>query len=455
MGNDRTRAAILQVRDEARRRGISAFFTLHREKSHLMRIGNNSVSLNTSEDLTRLDVEVLDGRREGAYTVMGDIDTPETVRQALATAVEKARVAMPKDYDPIEPVVQAQVEEDGQYDEKLDSLNPAVKAQTYARIMEAAGSSFNFSGSWSSGSTELFLTGTASGNQAWRLGTDQQFTCVLKHPEKKWELASNQTGWQAGQVTVERAVGDFTALLPVYEQDGFRVEPGDYTVIFGAHAIAELLGMAVWTGFMGRGYEEKMGWTSGNNLGDGILSHAVTLTDDPTDPDTFRYGFDGAGMVRTPFPLVDQGKLAGLMYDLSTAAKYGKAPTAHHGASGLVMQAGNGPADPLAAVRDMGKVLYIPALHYMNIPNRSKGIVTASSRFSAVLVEDGRITRPIFSSRVTDTFRKIFGNVAVLAPVRESVNLSNTYGRRMPEAASVPAYMVSTEVAITDCAESF
>jgi len=455
MLNDRTREAIVEVRDEARRKGISAFFTLHREQSHLMRIGNNSVSLNTSEDLTRLDVEVLDGRREGAYTVMGDIDAADTVRQALAIAVEKARVSMPKDYEPIEPVVEANVEESAQYDRGLEQLDPAVKAQTYARIMEEAGGSHNYSGSWSSGSTEVYVTGTAADKEAWHLGTDQQFSCVLKHPEEKWELVSNQTGWRADQVTADRAVADFTSLLPVYEQPGFRVEPADYTVIFGAHAIAELLEMAVWTGLMGRGYEEKMGWTSANSVGDAILSPAVTLTDDPTHDQTFQFGFDGAGMVRSAFPLVDEGKLAGLMYDLSTAAKYGKAPTPHHGAGSLVMRAGEGSEDPLEAVRDMGQVLYIPALHYMNIPNRSKGIVTASSRFSAVLVEDGHITRPIFSSRVTDTFGKIFGNVALLAPDQESVNVSNTYGRRMPDAASVPSYVVSTDVAITDCAESF
>jgi len=455
MLKDTTREAILQVRDQARRQGTSAFFTLHREQSHLMRLGNNSVSLNTSEDLTRLDVEVLDGRREGAYTVMGDIDRADTVRQALDVAVEKARVSVPKDYEPIEPVVQADIEESAQYDEQLEQLDPAVKARAFARIVAEAGASHNYSGSWSSGSTEIYVTGTAADREAWHLGTDQQFTCVLKHPQHKWELVSNQTGWRADQVSADAAVAGFTSLLPVYEQDGFQVEPGDYTVVFGAHAIAELLEMALWAGFTGRGYEEKMGWTSANDIGDRILSPAVTVTDDPTDELTFRFGFDGAGMRRTPFPLVDQGKLAGIMYDLSTAAKYGKPPTPHHGAASLAMQTGDGPADPLEAVRDMGRVLYIPALHYMNLPNRSKGIVTASSRFSAVLVEDGRIARPIFSSRVTDTFQKIFGNVALLAPERESVNLSNTYGRRMPDAASVPAYMVSTEVAITDCAESF
>ena len=63
----------------------------------------------------------------------------EELREEQRQLRKKARVAMPKDYDPTEPVVQAQVEEDGQYDEGLDNLDPAIKAQTYARIMEAAG----------------------------------------------------------------------------------------------------------------------------------------------------------------------------------------------------------------------------------------------------------------------------------------------------------------------------
>jgi len=50
-----TRELLLSARDRAAASGVRATFVLHREKSHLMRIGNNSVSLNTSEELTRLD----------------------------------------------------------------------------------------------------------------------------------------------------------------------------------------------------------------------------------------------------------------------------------------------------------------------------------------------------------------------------------------------------------------
>lgn len=455
MLDETTRDAILQVRDEAAERGIDAFFTMHREKSHLMRIGNNSVSLNTSEDLTRLDVEVIEGRREGSFTVMGDITGPDYVRRALETAVEKASVSTPKDYDPISRVVQESAEEMLQYDQELEEMDPGLKADVYRDIIQGVGSHLNYSGSWSSGSTEVLLACTGNGNLAWRTGTDQQFTCVLKHPSEKWELASFQTGWKAGDVTAGNTVDSFKWLLPVYGQPGFRVEPGEYTVLFGSQAVAEIMGMAVGTGLSGRGYEEGMNWTCGKKPGDPILSNRITLTDDPDDNNTFRFGFDMAGMTRGRFPLIEQGRMVSLFYDLATAARYGRKPTPHHGSASLAMVPGDGPDCPLEAVKEMGRVLYIPALHYTHIPNRSKGVFTGSSRFSAVLVENGEMVSPIFSSRITDTFQNVLGNVAVLAPWQTSVNGSNTYDRRMPEAASVPGYMVCTGVKITDSADSF
>ncbi|HQB82248.1 MAG TPA: metallopeptidase TldD-related protein, partial [Candidatus Rifleibacterium sp.] len=107
------------------------------------------------------------------------------------------------------------------------------------------------------------------------------------------------------------------------------------------------------------------------------------------------------------------------------------------------------------AVKGIGKVLYIPALHYLNIPNASKGIFTGSSRFNAVLIENGKVVGPIFSSRITDTFQSVFGKIVKISQEAESVNLSNTYGRRSPVAFAVPSYIVSEKVKITDCAESF
>ncbi|MCK7522874.1 MAG: metallopeptidase TldD-related protein [Ignavibacteriales bacterium] len=66
--------------------------------------------------------------------------------------------------------------------------------------------------------------------------------------------------------------------------------------------------MAVGTGMSGRGYEEGMNWTCGKKPGDSILSDLITVVDDPTDMNTFRFGFDMAGMTRSIFPIVEKGK---------------------------------------------------------------------------------------------------------------------------------------------------
>jgi len=163
-----------------------------------------------------------------------------------------------------------------------------------------------------------------------------------------------------------------------------------------------------------------------------------------------------AGKTRKPFPLIKNGVFTNLMYDSSTAAIYKKEPTGHNlNGMGIALQPGNGPADFLEAVKDLGKVLYIPAFHYLNMPNANEGIFTGSSRFNALLIENGKVISPIFSSRVTDSFKSVFGNVKTISCEAESVNLSNTYGRRAPVAVSVPSYIVTEGIKVTDCAISF
>jgi predicted Zn-dependent protease len=457
MLDERLRDILMTVRDRAAAKGVTATLALHRENSHLMRIGNSSVSLNTSETLTRLDVAVVDGRREGSHTHLGALGGVSDVQAALDLAVAKAALAAEKDYPPPITVVEESVNENAQYDAVLAALDPAVKAEAYARVFREVGPDYNYSGAWSSGVTEQYLVSTANRLDAWHIGTDQRFNVVLKHPERRWEISHTQTGWRAADVASERAVAELRSLLPVYEaSSGVRIDPGAYTVLLGAETLAEIVSMALWTGFSGRGWEEKWGWTAHNQIGDVVLGRNIALVDDPADARTFGFGFDLAGKRRRRFPLVEDGALVGLMYDASAAAKHGRQPTGHDTASpSIVMRTGDGPTDALEAVRGHDRVLSIPALHYVHVPNPSEGAFTGSSRFNAALVEDGRVVRPLFSSRISDTFQNVLGHVTVIAQDSVSIDTSNTYGRRAPNAMSLPAYVVCEGVKITDCADAF
>lgn len=449
---------IRTVRDNAKRNGIDACFSLHEEKSNLMRLGNSSVSLNTSEHLIRLDIYVQIGKKSGHHTQMGFVESADYVQTAFDIAYEKALNAYESNYQPYLPGPTENMENSAQYDSKVESLDTDYKVEFFKKIIQETGKDYNYSGSWSSGSVEKFIISTKNDCEAWHLGTDQQFIMVLKHPEKKWELKSALSGWQLEDLKTDDAISYFKNLIPVYENnEGFKVEPGKYTVAFGPGAISELLFAATEIAFNGQAFEEKQSWLCNNRIGDKIAQDVVTIVDDPSSRLVFGLNFDDAGTKRTSFPLVENGIFKGIMYDDVTAARYGKSLTGHTlmAVNNAVMKAGKDNPNILEAVKDLGKVIFIPDIHYVGIPSPTKGILTGSSRYNAVLIENGVMKAPLYSCRITERVGNIFNSIIKMSAEEVSFNLSNTYDRRTPFALGMPSYFVAKDVSITDSSDSF
>ncbi len=102
----------------------------------------------------------------------------------------------------------------------------------------------------------------------------------------------------------------------------------------------------------------------------------------------------------------------------------------------LVLQGGDMPVSTLqelVARPRANDVLYIPALHYMNIVNPSMGVITASSRFGALLLKrDGTVVVP-YNVRLTQSLLDIFGDgLAWLSQAQVAANTSKSYGARNP-----------------------
>lgn len=458
MINNKAFDFIREARDNAKKNSVNACFSLHIEKSNLMRIGNSSVSLNTSENLVRLDIEVIEGKKTGYHTQMGTIDSVEYVEKALNIAIDKAKNAFELNYTPYLSGPVENSEKSDQYDKKLENLDTEYKVQFFKRIIQETGDQYNYSGSWSGGSVERFIISTKNNCEAWQIGTDQQFIMVLKHPDKKWELKSALSGWNLSDCKIEDAVNYFKSLLPVYENnEGYKVEPGSYTVALGPGAIAELLFASTEIAFNGQSYEDKQSWLCNNSIGDKIAPDFITFLDDPNSKFVFGMEFDDAGTKRKCFPFISEGKFAGITYDLNTAAKYKKELTGHslQYVNNSVLLPGKDNPDILEAVKDLDKVIFIPDLHYVGIVSPTKGILTGSSRYNAVLIEKGKIVAPLFSCRLTERIGKIFNNIIRMSKESVSFNLSTTYERRCPFALGMPSYIVSENISLTDSSDSF
>jgi len=455
----RIRDLLLDARAKARKQKLDAEFNFHRERSSLIRLGNSSVALSTFEELSRLDVTVQQGRKSGAYSLTSDITSSAQLDEALAIAANNCRAALEKDYDPIFGAVEESVDDSTGFDPALETLSPVAKTELCKRVVDTVKpmGKYDFSGSWSSGSTEMYYISTANDNEAFRRLTDGRFTMVLKEQEKKWELQVERTQKRAGEFSADDVIAGFKGMLPVYERNpGFKTHTNRQRVMFGPEAVSELLGLTVWGAFIGRMWEEKRAFSSHLKPGDRLFPEAITIADDPTNPNVFGMPFDFKGHRRHPRVICDKGILKSVLYDSATAARYKRQPTASDlGNDDFCLAPGTAPAG-IDAGRKLAKdALYIPHLHYIHMPDPTKGMFTGSSRFNARLIKDGEFTAPLLSSRVTDTIPSVFSGIAAISSRTIPWNVSSTYDRRSPTAMSIPEYIICDNVRISDVADSF
>ena len=92
----------------------------------------------------------------------------------------------------------------------------------------------------------------------------------------------------------------------------------------------------------------------------------------------------------------------------------------------------------------------------MNIVNPSKGIITASSRFGALLLKaDDSVVTP-YNVRLTQSLLDIFSDkIAWLSQATVPYNTSQSYGSRNPTAVIVPKFMRVNDLEISHSNPSF
>jgi hypothetical protein len=92
----------------------------------------------------------------------------------------------------------------------------------------------------------------------------------------------------------------------------------------------------------------------------------------------------------------------------------------------------------------------------MNIVNPSKAVITASSRFGALLLRQDGSVGILYNVRPTQSLLDVFGEkVAWLARQTVAYNTSQSYGRRNPTAVIVPAFMCVKDLEISHSNASY
>ncbi len=445
---DNVLETLRELRAYALETGVEATFLYHEEDSHLMRFANSAISLNTNEHLIRLEITAYEDRRRASYGLITAPESLEDMKRGVDMAGEMVEHAQPLSYQPTVPVYSESFSDESAYDAALATLGSEEQLAFFNQAVAGLETDeIRLSGIFSCGANTIAQINTRSEHTQTFKTSDAQINAVLSHSGLKWEVTAEQSAQQKADLDPDEVRRDLAYLVEHYQNDTPQQLPlGRYDIVLGPAAIAELLTMMEYIGYHGGMMKRGYSFLKEEQVGERVLSPTFTLTDDPTRTETFPYRRDLIGMPRRPFPIFVDGVFESFIWPQDEADEFDAQPTGHtvpH--NSIVMEGGDGAAstiEELVATARESDVLYIPFLHYMNIVNPSKGVVTASSRFGALLLkQDGSVVVP-YNVRLTQSLLDVFGErVAWVSEDQVVVNTSSSYGARNPTAMVVPALM--------------
>jgi predicted Zn-dependent protease len=434
----------------------------HEEDSYLMRFANSSISLNTNEHLIRLDITAYSGKKRASYELITDLGKLDEMKQGIDIAAEMVQHAQPLTYQPTVPVFAESFADESAYDPTLAQISNEERLQYFNTV--AAGletEAVKLSGIFSCGMNIIAQINTHSEHTQYFKTYDAQVTTVLAHATLKWEVTAEQSAQKIQDLDPSALRQDLAFLVEHYQTDMPQQIPlGNYDIVFGSAATSDMLNFMNWIGFNGGSAKRGFSCLGEDKVGQRVFSDKFTLVDDPNRPETFPFKSDFMGIARKPFPIFQNGVFQGFTWFQDDADEFGAKATGHTvGHKSLVLSGGEVNVNSLQDLVNLPRekdILYIPFLHYMNIVNPSKGIITGSSRFGALLLkQDGSVRIP-YNVRLTQSLLELFGDkVAWLSQATVPCNTSQSYGARNPTAIIVPKFIRVNDLEISHSNSSY
>lgn len=199
-----------------------------------------------------------------------------------------------------------------------------------------------------------------------------------------------------------------------------KVATGHYTVLLEPIALAELIDALSVFSFGARQFLEKRSFVS-EAINEKMFDDKVTLYDDAKHEEQLHQPFDFEGVEKKKVVLIDKGVVRGIVFDTETAKLAGTNSTGHalplpnpHGPipSHLIFKGGD--MDYQQLLSKIKRGILVTRLHYTNVEDQKRGVVTGMTRDGTFLIENGEIVAPLMDLRFTQNVLEALKNVVAV-----------------------------------------
>jgi PmbA protein len=384
--------------------------------SQLTRFANNYIHQNVAQRDGILSIKMVSGKKVALAT------TNSLETESIKNTVGRLKASMefqPDDPNFVSLPYPEPYTEIDTFDPETAECSPVQRAETIKIITdEAEKYKVNASGQCSTCVNEVAIVNSL-GIRAYNCSTEAH---LLSMAIEEMEGFSNLLSWKYANLDA-RLVAEESVSKCVKSRKPLEILPDVYTVILQPFGVAQLLEHLIYENFNAKDYLEGRSCISGK-LGEKITGDLITLYNDSANPDGLPRPFDMEGVPKAPFTLIDRGVARTLAHNSYTANRAGVKSNGSQASPSyktpyplnLIMEAGNDTEESMISSIERG--IFITRLNYINIVDSKQTINTGLTRGGTFLIEDGKISVPVYNLRFTDSILKVLSEVSMISKER-------------------------------------
>ena len=405
----------------------------------LTRFANSQVHQNVAQKSGGVKIKVILKKKISTISI-GTLEQKE-IEKAVVQAIKIAKASSPTEEFRSLPEPRNWRPIAGAFDKITADCDPKFRAEKVKEAIDAAHAKSpkvkTAAGFLSSGSVG-FAVANSLGVSAWaalsmtsmkttvisRSGDSEGFAAAEKHSRKIKDISPRALAKDAADKSVR-------SLNPV------KVEPREYEVILSPVAVSTLMMYIGFVGFSADAYQDGQSFVK-YSLNKQVFDGKLNVTDDARDPNTF-YSFpvDGEGVPKKTTKLVNEGIVSekSICHNSFTAGKEGKKSTGHApvtfggyyggdepGPMNMVVEAGDSAIEEAIAETKHG--VFVNTVHYVNVAEPTKVVLTGLTRDGTFLIENGEISKPIVNMRFTDSMLSALKDIPMTGKRVETLRMA-------------------------------